>query len=540
MPPVAIGVALAALVAWSFWQRWLVLSDSPFPLGVDGYFYPIQVRSLLETGSLQYPASPLTFWFMAPFGALTDPITGAKLGAALGGALIALPAYAVGARLARGRGAGLLAAAIASTTASSLYLSIEFVKQGIGLTVALSTLWLALRALEVPSRRRIATALGGLVATLLTHKLAAALLVVIAVPAIVEEARARGRLRGRRLLYLIAGAVAIAIVALVLGLAAPQRFVAPGDLALVGSLFTSDARWSAPALQMPRFELTFDHEAVIGLYVALLAAFVLMARTGTARHRPFKPSVIWWFVFPIPLATIKLVRWLAAAGTDGASNLPTAVVARRGHGERVAAWAIVILGIVIGLPWLAVDDPQGLAFRLRVAAFVPLALTAPIVITALTVRMRPHTRDLAFAAAALLVAGHMKDHAVQGRVVAHPALVASAMAATSKLPAGATVIVPERHILFMVAWYTRANVSLRPELVPYDQRVRLLPLAFIGMGSPLEQAIDAARSTPDVAPPIGLHPRHRNGLVLVTERTWDWLMKELGPAAKSWVGWPTI
>ncbi|HSD89221.1 MAG TPA: hypothetical protein VLB44_16950, partial [Kofleriaceae bacterium] len=145
---IAVGILLVALVAFSAWQRWQALAVSPFPLGVDGYFYPIEVRSLLEHGTLQYPASPLTFWFMAPFAAATDPITGAKLGAAIGGALIALPAYPVGVRLGRGgRGAGLVAAVLASQLASSQYLSTEFVKQGFGLTVGLTALWLLLRAL---------------------------------------------------------------------------------------------------------------------------------------------------------------------------------------------------------------------------------------------------------------------------------------------------------------------------------------------------------------------------------------------------------
>ena len=85
---------------WSRGRSRTATSSSPrrpYPVGVDGYFYPIQLRSLLEHGHLQYPPSPLTFWLMAPFAAVTDPITGAKLGAALLGALVALPAYAVGA-----------------------------------------------------------------------------------------------------------------------------------------------------------------------------------------------------------------------------------------------------------------------------------------------------------------------------------------------------------------------------------------------------------------------------------------------------------
>src|SRR5262245_64927811 len=109
-PAAGAAAAVLALAAWSLWQRWQMLSGSPFPLGVDGYFYPIQLRSLLDHGALAYPASPLAFYLMAPFAALTDPITGAKLASAVLGAAIAGPAYAVGARLGGCRGAGLVAA----------------------------------------------------------------------------------------------------------------------------------------------------------------------------------------------------------------------------------------------------------------------------------------------------------------------------------------------------------------------------------------------------------------------------------------------
>src|SRR5207302_493507 len=122
---VVIAGALVALVAWSLWQRWRLVTASPFPLGVDGYFYPIELRSLLDHGALQYPTSPLAFYLLAPFAAATDPITGAKLGAALFGAMIAVPAYGVGARLGCSRGAGLVAAVLATTSVGSAYLTIE-------------------------------------------------------------------------------------------------------------------------------------------------------------------------------------------------------------------------------------------------------------------------------------------------------------------------------------------------------------------------------------------------------------------------------
>ncbi len=495
----ATAAVLLGFVAYSFYQRWQLLSATPFPVGVDGYFYPVQLRALLESGSLQYPSSPLTFWFMAPFAAATDPITGAKLGAALGGALIALPAYGVGARFGNSRGAGLVAAALASSSACSTYLTIEFVKQGIGLTVALAALWLVLRACETPSRARIAAALGGLVAALLAHKLAAGVVLAIAIPSTINEARGRAVLRGRRLLYLLAACGAIVVIVLVLGALFPQRFLSPSDAALLADLFSTDAHWSAPALAAPRLTLAFEHEPLVAAILGIAAAVALRMRKEPHRF-----------------------------------------------GERAAMWIVIGLAIVIALPWLAVDHPQGLGFRLRVASFVPLALCAAILVGPLLSQIKKldaSDRDIAAAGIALLLAIRPHEHRTEGIVLAHPAMVAAVMASSQHVPAGATVIVPERHILFMVAWYARAKVGLDPARVPAAERVRLLPGAFVGLGddSPLGLAIDRARAEPSLAPPIGLHPRHRNGLVLVTEPTWDWILAQLPPGPREhYARWPTI
>lgn len=477
----AIAVGLAALTTYSAWQRWTALSVSPFPLGVDGYFYPVQVRALLEQGTLQYPAAPLTFWFMWPFAAMTDPMTGAKLGAAFGPASIALPAYFAGKRLARSRGGGVIAAVLASMTASSQYLSTEFVKQGFGLTAALTALWLLLRMLERPTQARVAAFAAGLVATVLAHKLAAAIVIAFALPAIVEDARGRGNLRGRRLLYLLITCVVGLIVVLVLGLVAPQRFVSAADLA---KLRLASAEWSLPALALPRHRLVFGHEAALGAAAAVLAIVTLVIRPFD--HKQFA--------------------------------------------TRVVAIGAVTFALVVALPWLAVDDPQGLGFRLRLAAHVPLSLCA-----AIAVSLIPRYRDVITAGVAIALALRLPIDRAEGRVLAHPALVSAVMAA--KIPDGKIVVVPERHILFMVAYYTRARVSLRPELIPHERRVRMMPLAFIGLDSPLDRAIDEARTRED--PPIGFHARHRNGLVLVSEPTWEWLVERVGKSSR-WARWPTI
>lgn len=513
---IAVAAVLVGLVAWSFAERWGVLASSPFPVGVDGYFYPIQLRALLDTGSLHYAASPLAFWLMAPLAALTDPIVGAKLGAALFGALIAFPSYGVGLRLGRARGAGLVAALVATRSAGSMYLSIEFVKNGLGLTLAMTALWLLLRALELPTRSRIASVAIAIVLAMLAHKMAAAIVLGIAIPATLVEVTARGELRGRRLIYTLGLLVAMALTAVIAGVVAPQRFLSPADLALVGELFTADARWTLPALARDLRELPLGHEALIALVLAVLAAVALVR--SPLRLRP---------------------------------------------GARVAAWCAIGLAAAIAIPWLDVSDPQGLAFRLRLAAFVPLALCAAIVTGALLALGRRELRAaldrrggldddalgrLVFRAEIVAVALVLGVLALRtpgtrtdGRVLAHPAMIAAAQAMADRIPAGDTAIIPERHIAFMVAWYTHTRVSIRPDAIPIERRWRVLPRHFIGIDSELDRALLAIRARTDVPRPLGVHPLHPNGLVIVSERTWEALLAML-PADRRdrWARWPTI
>jgi len=470
---IAVAAALAALVAWSFAVRWSVLAATPFPVGIDGYYYPLQLRSLLDTGHLLYPASPLTFWLAAPFAWATDPIVGAKLAAALGGALVAVPAYGVGARLGRGYPAGLVAAALAAASAGSTYQSIEYVKNGIGITVALAAVWLVLRACERPSRGRLIAAAVTVIAAALAHVMAAALVVAIGAPAALAGTR--------RWRWLLGGAL---VAAGALALALPQR------VPTLHGLVSSTAHWSLPALTTRTFTLVLGYEAAIAGVLAIAAAVVL------ARNMIEQPPA-----------------------------------------ERWASWACVALGALIALPWLDVADPQGLAFRLRIVAFVPMALCAGIV----TRRIPAGHRTRAALIIALVFVVVPRDRH-EGEIVAHPWMVSAAISLAGKIPDGDTLIVSERHVAYMAAWYARVPVSLRPERIARAHRWRLMTLdGFIGHDSPLEDALDAARADATVAPPLGLLARHRDGVVLVTEPTWEWLLAHLPASARDYYArWPTI
>lgn len=511
---VVVAGALVALVAWSVQARMDVLTASPFPLGVDGYFYPIQLRSLVEGNGLAIPASPLSFYLMLPFAAATDPITGAKLGAAVLGALVAIPVYGVGVQLGGRRAAGLVAAALATVSAGSMYLTIEFVKNGIGITVGVAALWCVIRALERPTRGWIGIALAATVAAALTHKMAAGMVIAIAVPAAIAEAAGRGVLRGRRLIYVLATLGGAAIVALIAGIVAPQRFLSPSDLGLVAHAIGGPVEWDLPALVTRNLRITLGHEPLIAALVVVIAAIALVADREHKVGRGIQ-------------TTLRLHRERRGPLTPG---------------TRMAAWMIVLLGVVIALPVLDVHDPQGLGFRLRIAAFVPMALGAAIALRLVLAAVQTSAASGLLVVVAIGLALRTPGRRTEGAVMVHPALVTSAYGLTSKLSPGQVVIMPERHLAFLIAWYTRAPVRIRPEGVPRERRVRVLPLGvFIGVGSPLDKQLMRARTAPGVAPPIGVHPRHPNGMVLVPEATWDWMIERLPPKARDhWARWPTI
>lgn len=480
--------------------RWELLTASPYPLGVDGYFYPIQLRSLLEHGHLYYPASPLTFWLMAPLAALADPIIGAKLGAALAGAAVVWPAYALGQRLGGGRLAGLVAAVLAVSSTGSLLLSAEFVKNGFGVTFGLAALAALLAALAHPSRRRWALAALALLAALLTHKMATAMVLVLGAPPLLLLGWRR--LRGRRH-WLLLGAAALAAGLVVLGALAPGRFLSLDHLALARGLVFGDARWDAPALAIGTFELPLGGEgwqAGVAAQLALVMLVHAWVRRRSARRAALRQGAP------------------AAKEAAAPSALPSALV--------------VALGLLVALPTLAVDDPQGLGFRLRIIAFVPLSLCAAIAAGRALPLVPPRLARAARAALVVALALWLlraPTRLDRGVVYAHPAMIAAVCALASAVPPGDTVVVSERHIAFMATWYARVATSVRPGAGEPARRWRLMPLAFIGAGSPLSRAIDAARAQPRLVPPRGLHPEHHNGLVLMPEATWQWVLTQLPP-----------
>lgn len=473
---------LAALAAWTFWDRWQFAAATPYPTGIDGYWYAVQLRSLLEDGRLYYDASPLALWLMAPLAAAAGPVAGAKLGAALAGAALPLTIYQVGRRVSGERAGGLVAAVLVATSAGSFYLGTEFVKNAVALPIGAGALTALGWALERPSPRRLAAPAALALAALLSHTLVFALVLAASIGPVALALCERGRAR----IAWLAGAAALALAVL----------LAIAKASGLAGLFTGDPDWSLPALRLGERALLFRREVALGGAAGLLA----IAAALLARRLPSLAP-------PSPL------------------------------GDQALAWGPSLWAIAIALPWLATTDPEGLAFRLRVMAFAPLAIAAALATAALGARLSPMARMttlMLLSGLALYRPGPYRAPVVQ----VHPDLAEAVASARGLIPAGDIIISPERHIVFMSTWYTRVETRLHPDEIPPERRWRLLPMAYQSQN--LSRAINDARRQPDLPPPISLHAGHPNGLVLLREATWQWVLTHLeGPERAHYQSWPT-
>src|SRR5690606_24689192 len=130
-------------------------------------------------------------------------------------------------------------------------------------------------------------------------------------------------------------------------------------------------------------------------------------------------------------APLMLRHEVAIAGVLSLAALASLAAARawprlaRTPADRALVVGPALVGVIAALPFLDVSDPQGLGFRLRLIAFVPLALSAAALAGMALARLTP-----AWRAAVLVpfVAGLLAARAApprDGVVTVHPAMQAA-------------------------------------------------------------------------------------------------------------------
>src|SRR5690606_21539890 len=115
----------------------------------------------------------------------------------------------------------------------------------------------------------------------------------------------------------------------------------------------------------------------------------------------------------------------------------------------------------------------GLGPRLRLTAFLGAGILAAPLMSMAIGRLSRATRVAILAGVAVgLVVG--RAHRIpEGLMRARPDLLV-AVARCAQLGPG-TLIIPDRQLVFATVWFTRRDARLRPEPVPAEQRIRIIP-----------------------------------------------------------------
>ena len=304
-PVIWIMVAAVAARAW-------LLFRTPYVPGINGAYYLVQARALIERGALAIPDMPLTFhlhaalaWSLAKATGMAQAeaiVLAVKLCDAVLPPLVAWPVFVLVRRWARARGQGdavpLAAAALACLGTTSFRIVGDLQKNSLAL-VWLAMLLAALHGwLERPTARRGLAARAALLLLGLTHVgVLGAAVVLLAAVLPVFLTRQRGLAAWRRALPWMGAGVAL--------LALTAAFVSwrydPTRIHRLVSAFTNPAAFSFDGGQMP---IRPGSAMFVARWVAL-AAFALLVVPAA--------SIVWRRRKELPAADVALVAGGALA-----------------------------------------------------------------------------------------------------------------------------------------------------------------------------------------------------------------------------------
>lgn len=456
--PVLFFMGLAAVIRWR-------MNFAGLMPGVNGPYYPVQVRALLETGRLGFPDFPLVFWlealvakllFALKMGTLSECIMWASKGVdALFPTLVAVPAYLLARTWAADERRRLwgawVVAAFSILFLFALFMTADLQKNSVGNVWLFFYIYYLYQALRQGGWRPLAIAGVFFVLTALTHigcfgVAIVFLLVVAVVSLLLEPARRRMILRGAGfLLLLLVGATVVLYLFF-----DPERverlltvFLLPAELFEQPMLSTPLSPFNAPPL-------------VVGNLMAIAGVILLIRRWASAE--PARRLIV--------LAAVLLAFLLSSPvfGQEWATRL--SIMAH--------IPATVVLAFLLA-------DLQS-----RVATF---SLTAGVLILLLFSVMV--SSGPGFRAPGISEASYEELHQLRG-VIARP---------------GETLVLARHGLEWWAAWVLETDVGQRPDLGPevWDEYGEVLYLEQIAGaagfgpagGGPLGPPFPEVRIPPD-------------------------------------------
>ncbi|HEV7472519.1 MAG TPA: glycosyltransferase family 39 protein [Pyrinomonadaceae bacterium] len=168
LPWIALSLLLAVVVA----REAALLWRYPVAVGIDGYYYVLQIRQLTETGRLYFSThTPFFVYLLAALTQLTrNSLIAIKLSSLLLNAFLALGIFAIISNLTRNLWVALVGSVLALAPQSHLFMSAEYLNNLAAVVFLLWSAWVLLRAAE--TRKLKWLALGGalLIAAGFSHR----------------------------------------------------------------------------------------------------------------------------------------------------------------------------------------------------------------------------------------------------------------------------------------------------------------------------------------------------------------------------------
>lgn len=278
MSPAARAVAVARAARWEWvalvlvlavgaWRDSALLLRHPVAVGLDGYYYVLQIEGLRGGGGFYSPTTAgLALYALAGLRHFAgDTVLAVKLGSLAFHGLLCLGLFALVARVTRSAWLGVLGCALAAFPALHHFMVAEYIKQTAGLALLGWSVWAGLRAVETRRKVWAAAGLALFAAASFSHRSVPAVAAVLAVLAVVSACLTGlyGDARHRR----------AALLASLLMWFAPAVVAAQNLIHVPGWIrreLSGDARW--------RLHDTALSEGLI-LLLAAPAVLLLLSRT---------------------------------------------------------------------------------------------------------------------------------------------------------------------------------------------------------------------------------------------------------------------
>ena len=359
-----------------------LLTRYPIMYGIDGPYYLIQLKHLISEGALKYPDPPLTYYMLLPFYAsMPDPNLGIKIGVAFYAALTSIVLYMTFTRVSGSVAAGLTASFLYIVSPFTLRLSMDFIKNFIGILFIALFLYSALCVRD----RKFAVTLSAFstIAAALSHVLDFGVLALMAALLLLSWAVRRDR-ASKVVAYASASALIISAIILVSALVIAPELLGYDASKLVEFLKNPTTEEGRPISPQHDFFIPAILLAAGGL------AYPFLAKPSNRKlvYVAFTASIL-LVALNLPLIAPSWLFRFRLMSSILIPILPAIVVAEAKTRNARAIAFLTILGFTAALTLPTIPamrpsiPPQGYQELLKISEYVPMGSTLLIPDTAL-------------------------------------------------------------------------------------------------------------------------------------------------------------